>query len=72
MSRKVLFRLKKYNSKKNIWEYGEEKEGIFLQFGIDTNNQGYPYSVALIEDYEGCVHSVKLNGFKFIVNLTDN
>ena len=72
MSRKVLFKLKKYNRKKNIWEYGEEREGFFLQFGIDTSNQGYPSSVALIEDYEGHVHSVELDGFKFIVNLTDN
>ena len=56
MSRKVLFKLKKYNSKKSIWEYGEEREGFFLQFGIDTSDQGYPSSVALIEDYEGYVN----------------
>lgn len=69
MNRKVMFKLKEYNSKKNRWEYvEEEKEGFLLQFGIDTSEQGYPNSVALIEDYDGYVHSVELDGFRFVID----
>ena len=66
--RKVLFnyktieRVSKTESK--IINHTEEK-GFFLQFGIDTYDENYPCSCALIEDIKGMVHSVQINDFKF-------
>lgn len=66
--RKVLFNyetIKKISEIKNKLIKHNNEKGFFLQFGIDTYDENYPCSCALIEDIDGNVHSVYIKDFKF-------
>ena len=43
----------------------KQYKGYFLQFGLETYDESYPTTCALVEDLEGRVHSLEINEFQF-------
>lgn len=73
VKRKVIFNYEVYiptiiDEKKcgSTIEKHKDEKGWFLQFGIDTLDENYPCSCALIEDKNGKVYSCMLSDFTFI------
>lgn len=43
---------------RSVAKWSESQRGIFLQWGHDSGDEGGSWSVALVEDKEGRVHTV--------------
>ena len=49
-----------------IFEEGFDTEGVFHQWGVDSDGEGGTFSMAIVEDTAGGVHMVQLERLMFV------